>query len=58
MEREFMEEFENGNMFSDLDPATKYCIADTMVVVPMRWGDRDVMAEAKKALSNSTLVLL
>ena len=38
MGREFMEGFENGNMFSDLDPATKYCIADTMVVVPMRWA--------------------
>ena len=44
--------------FSNLDSKTKYCLVDTMVVLPIHQGDPDVIAEVKRELHNATLLLL
>ena len=48
----------DGDGFSSLDPRTKYCLVDTMVVLPMQQGDPDVTRDAKQELHGATLILL
>lgn len=48
----------NRVAFLSLDPNTKYCLVDTMVLLPMYCGDLDVVPEAKRELNGATLVLL
>ena len=47
-----------GERFLDLDPNTKYCLVDTMVLLPLRRGDPDVTRDIKTELNGATLVLL
>ena len=44
--------------FSGLDPRTRHCLVDTMVLLQMRQGDPDVIGDAKRELRGATLVLL
>ena len=44
--------------FLGLDPNTKYCLVDTMVLLPLRRGDPDVTRDVKTELNGATLVLL
>lgn len=44
--------------FLGLDPSTKYCLVDTMVLLPLRRGDPDVTRDVKTELNGATLVLL
>ena len=44
--------------FSGLDPRTRHCLVDTMVLLQMRQGDPDVIEDAKRELRGATLVLL
>ena len=44
--------------FSGLDPGTRHCLVDTMVLLQMRQGDPDVIGDAKRELRGATLVLL
>ena len=48
----------NKDGFFSLDPRTKYCLVDTMVVLPMQQGDPDVTRDAKRELNGATLILL
>ena len=41
-----------------MDPNTKYCLVDTMVLLPLRRGDPDVVRDIKTELNGATLVLL
>ena len=47
-----------GDEFASLDPSTKYCLVDTMVLLPLVQGDPDVTKDAKLELGGATLVLL
>ena len=44
--------------FSGLDPGTRHCLVDTMVLLQMRQGDPDVIGDAKRELRGAALVLL
>ena len=44
--------------FLGLDPSTKYCLVDTMVLLPLRRADPDVTRDVKTELNGATLVLL
>ena len=48
----------NKDGFFSLDPRTKYCLVDAMVVLPMQQGDPDVTRDAKRELHGATLILL
>ena len=43
--------------FLKLDIGMKYCLVDTMVVLPMHQGDADVLGVVKRELNNAVLVL-
>ena len=53
----FVHEVDEGG-FSGLDPRTRHCLVDTMVLLQMRQGDPDVIGDAKRELRGATLVLL
>ena len=44
--------------FTGLDPSTKYCLVDTMVLLPLVHGDLDVIKDVKRELGGAILVLL
>lgn len=44
--------------FLGLDPGTKYCLVDTMVLLPLRRGDPDVVRDIQTELNGATLVML
>ena len=44
--------------FLSLDPGTRYCLVDTMVVLPIHQGDPDVIRDARLELHGATLILL
>ena len=44
--------------FLSLDVNTKYCLVDTMVLLPLARGDADVMRGAKQELNGAVMVLL
>ena len=44
--------------FLKLDPEMKYCLVDTMVLLPMHHGDEDIIGYVKRNLNNAVLVLL
>ena len=44
--------------FLGLDINTKYCLVDTMVLLPLVRGDADVIGDAKRELNGAILVLL
>ena len=53
----FVHEVDEGG-FSGLDPRTRHCLVDTMVLLQMRQGDPDVIGDAKRELRGAALVLL
>ena len=55
---DFRETTKGWDEFSKLDFGTKYCVVDTMVVLPMHQGDVDVLGDVKLELNNAILVLL
>ena len=44
--------------FLKLDIGMKYCLVDTMVLLPMHHGDKDIIGYVKRNLTNAVLVLL
>ena len=58
MGQNFRKSVWSTNKFSSLDSKTKYCLVDTMVVLPIHQGDPDVIADVKHDLHNATLILL
>lgn len=44
--------------FSRLEHNTKYCIADTVILLPLYWSNPEMIADVKRVASNSTLILL
>ena len=44
--------------FSELKLDAKYCIVDTSVLLPLYWGNPDMIADIKREASDSVLVLL
>ena len=58
MESDFKEITRGWDRFTKLDPAMKYCLVDTMVLLPMHQGDKDVVGYVKRNLNNAVLVLL
>ena len=58
MGQNFKKSVWSTDKFSNLDSKTKYCLVDTMVVLPIHQGDPDVTADVKRELHNATLILL
>ena len=48
----------NEDAFLGLDPNAKYCLADTMVLIPLCQGDPDVIRDVKRELGGAVLVIL
>ena len=44
--------------FICLDRNTKYCLVDTMVLLPLSYGDMDVTRDVRRGLNGATLVIL
>ena len=55
---DFKETAQDWNNLLKLDLEMKYCLVDTMVVLPMHQGDADVLGDVKLGLNNAILVLL
>ena len=55
--QDFKEFSLDWDRFAKLDLGMKYCLVDTMVVLPMRQGNADVLGDAKRELNNAVLVL-
>ena len=52
------EKFPQWTKFSRLEHNTKYCIVDTVILLPLYWKNPEVIADVKRVASNSTLILL
>ena len=58
MRQNFRNNTWNADRISSLDSRTKYCIVDTMVVLPIHQGDPDVTMNLKQEIHDATLILL
>ena len=58
MRQNFKNSTWNTDGISSLDPGTKYCVVDTMVVLPIHQGDPDVIMNLKQEMHGTTLILL
>ena len=58
MKSDIKEPMRDLDRFIKLDPVMKYCLVDTMVVLPLHQGDADVLGDVKQILNNAILVLL
>lgn len=52
------ERVRGGQVFLGLDPDTKYCLVDTMVLLPVYYEDPDMARDVRSLLGGATLVLL
>lgn len=48
----------NHARFASLDRSAKYCLVNTMVLLPICYGDSDVTHDVRRELNGAALVLL
>lgn len=44
--------------FSKLESGTKYCLIDTVVLLPLYWKNQDMISDIRREAQNSTVILL